>query len=73
MAIPEALIMRAGLMVLDIGSDMIMDFVNEKKNGGVENITVAELELFAINVKKFKDEEVNKIKARIAESQGSIS
>ena len=73
MAIPEALIMRAGLMVLDIGSDMIMDFVNEKKNGGVETITVAELELFAINVKKFKDEEVNKIKARIAESQGSIS
>lgn len=69
MAIPEAVIWRAGLMVFDIGSDLIMDYVNEKKNGGVETITVAELELFAINMKKLKDEEINKIRARITESQ----
>lgn len=64
MAIPEALIWRAGLMILDISSDLIMDFVNEKKNGGVETVTVAELELFAIKAKELKKTEIDKIIAR---------
>ena len=69
MAIPEALIVKAGLLTFDIASDLILDYVASKKEEGVETITVAELELFAINAKKLKDTEIDKIKARIAESQ----
>lgn len=69
MAIPEALIMRAGIMTFDILSDIIMDYVAEKRAGGVTTITVDELELFAMKAKALKKTEIDKIKERIPKSQ----
>lgn len=64
MALSEAVLLKLGLLGADLATDLIMDFVAEKKKEGIETITVAELELFAINVKKQKDTEIAKIKAR---------
>lgn len=67
MAISEELITRVGIMAFDIASDIIMDYVADRKKEGYEVITVAELEAFALEAKKLKDVEVNKIKDRLKE------
>lgn len=72
MAIPEAVMGKLIIMGADIASDIIMDIVAEKRNAGEATITVAELELMAINYKQIKDDETQKIRDRIqaAESSG---
>ena len=64
MAIPEAVLMKVGILTFDILSDIIMDEVAARRAAGQTTITVDELELFAMKAKNLKKTEIDKIKDR---------
>ena len=68
MAIPEAILVRVGILTFDILSDIIMDEVAARRKAGETTITVDELELFAMKAKNLKDTEIDKIRERQKEA-----
>lgn len=64
MPIPEAVLLKLSIMGADIVSDIVLDYVSEKRANGETTITVDELELFAMKFQTLKDTETQKIRDR---------
>jgi len=76
MPVPEAVLIKLGILGFDLASDIIMDIVAERRAAGASSITVDELEVLAMKYKHLKDTETQKIRDRVqakidAEKEGS--